>query len=74
MKKTNAVSFGKFGIILEKEQLSYYSEGEIVQVRDVTYEFTLDNLYELAVRIATKQNLLPVVYVNKVDIISRKNG
>ena len=70
-KKTNAVQFGKYGIVLEKEQLGYYLDGELFQVRDVNHEFNFDDLYNLALKIATKKDITSVNYVTKSDIIGK---
>lgn len=70
-KKTNAVQFGKYGIVLEKEQLGYYLDGELFQVRDVNHEFNSDDLYNLALKIATKKDITAVNYVTKSDIIGK---
>jgi len=70
-KKTNAVQFGQYGIVLEKEQLAYYLNGELFQVRDVNHEFNFDDLYNLALRIATKKDITSVHYVTKFDIIGK---
>jgi hypothetical protein len=67
---TNAVKFGNYGIVLEKEQLSYYVDGEVVSVKDVNYEFTNKDLYELATRISAKKAMGPVEYSHK-SIISK---
>ena len=60
---SNSVSFGKFLIVLEKEQLSYYSSGVLTRVADVTPQFSNIDLFDLAVRIATKNEYGPVIYV-----------
>ncbi len=65
VNQTNAVKFGNYGIVLEKEQLSYYVDGEIVSVKDVNYEFTFKDLYDLATRISSKKALGPVEYTHK---------
>lgn len=70
-KKTNAVKFGQYGIVLEKEQLGYYLNGELFQVRDVNHEFNSDDLYNLALRIATKADITAVHYVTKSDIVGK---
>jgi len=69
--KTNAVKFGQYGIVLEKEQLAYYLNGELFQVKDVNHEFNSDDLYNLALRIATKKDITSVHYVRKSDIINQ---
>lgn len=70
-KKTNAVKFGIYGIVLEKEQLSYYMNGELFQVRDVSHEFSFDDLYNLGLKIAAKKDISSVRFVNKLDIINK---
>jgi len=71
MKKTNAVLFGKYIIVLEKEQLMYYIDGELSAVKDVSVEFTNTDLYDLAKRIADKKELSMVQYINKSDYIKK---
>lgn len=71
MKKTNAVLFGKYIIVLEKEQLMYYIDGELSAVKDVSVEFTNSDLYDLAKRIADKKELSIVQYINKSDYIKK---
>jgi hypothetical protein len=71
MKKTNAVLFGKYIIVLEKEQLMYYVDGELSTVKDVSVEFTNTDLYDLAKRIADKKELSMVHYINKSDYIKK---
>ena len=70
-RKTNAVKFGNYGIILEKEQLSYYMNGELFQVRDVSHEFSFDDLYNLGLKIAAKKDISVVRFVHKLDIINK---
>lgn len=67
--QTNTVSFGKFAIVLEKEQLHYYMDGEITRVMDVSYEFNMKDLFDLATRISSKNNFGPVKFVNKKDVV-----
>lgn len=71
MKKTNAVLFGKYIIVLEKEQLMYYIDGELSTVKDVSVEFTNSDLYDLAKKIADKKDLSIVQYINKSDYIKK---
>jgi len=71
VKRSNTVKFGKFAICLEKEQLSYYCEGELTKVADVNYEFTNKDLYDLAVRISSKNGYGPVEYTAK-DLVVKK--
>jgi hypothetical protein len=66
-KPSNAVKFGKYAICLEKEQLSYYYNGNLTKVVDVTYEFTNKDLYNLATRISTKNNFGPVEYITNLE-------
>ena len=56
-EKSNAVSFGKYGIHLAKEQLFFYNNGELMRVRDVSYDFSQDDLLRLAQTMAEKQDL-----------------
>lgn len=70
--KTNAVKFGSYGIILNKEQLFYYMEGELSRVADVTHEFTFTDLYDLAMKIASKRNISKVSFVHRSDIVNVK--
>ena len=63
--RTNAIKFGRYAIVLEKEQLSYYLDGEVVQVKDVSFEFSHKDLYDLGVRISSKKGLGPVEYTHK---------
>jgi hypothetical protein len=55
MEKTNAVLFGNYMIVLEKDQLMYYIDGELSTVKDVNPEFTTKDLYDLAKRISEKR-------------------
>jgi hypothetical protein len=71
MKKTNAVLFGKYIIVLEKEQLMYYVDGELSTVKDVSVEFTNTDLYDLAKRIADKKELSMVHYIIKSEYIKK---
>ena len=68
--RTNAIKFGRYAIVLEKEQLNYYLDGEVVQVKDVSFEFNYKDLYDLGVRISSKKGLGPVEYTHK-KMISR---
>ena len=70
--KTNAVKFGSYGIILNKEQLFYYVEGELFRVTDVSYEFNFDDLMELALKIAAKKDATKVSFVHRHDIVNVK--
>jgi len=70
--KTNAVKFGIYGIILNKEQLFYYVEGELFRVTDVSYEFNFNDLMELAVKIAVKKDASKVSFVHRDDIVNVK--
>jgi len=72
VNRTNAIKFGRYAIILEKEQLSYYLDGEIVSVRDVNYEFSYKDLYDLGVRISSKKGYGPVEYTHKALVIKNK--
>jgi hypothetical protein len=70
--KTNAVKFGSYGIILNKEQLFYYVDGELFRVTDVSYEFNFDDLMELALKIAAKKDATKVSFVHRNDIVNVK--
>ena len=52
--RTNTVKFGKFALVLEKDQVLYFTDGEITKVRDVNPSFNNNDLYDLAVRINEK--------------------
>jgi hypothetical protein len=67
--QTNTISFGKFAIVLEKEQLHYYADGEITRVVDVSYEFNYKDLFDLGTRISVKNALGAVKFVNKRDVV-----
>ncbi len=71
MKQTNAVLFGNYMIVLEKEQLSYYVDGELASVKDVHTEFNSKDLFDLANRIADKKDIAAVYYVNKNEHIKK---
>lgn len=68
---TNAVKFGKYAIVLEKEQLSYYSDGEVFKVVDVNHEFTNAKLFELATNISRKNDFGPVNFCHKNEVVKR---
>ena len=70
--KTNAVKFGIYGIILNKEQLFYYVEGELFRVTDVSHEFNSHDLMELALKIAVKKDASKVSFVHRDDIVNVK--
>jgi hypothetical protein len=44
-------------------------EGEITRVMDVSYEFNMKDLFDLATRISSKNNFGPVKFVNKKDVV-----
>lgn len=67
-QKTNAVKFGDYGIILNKEQLFYYSKGDLMRVRDVDHEFTFDDLMALARKISDKNNYGIPYFCQRADI------
>ena len=67
-EKTNAVKFGDYGIILNKEQLFYYSKGDLMRVRDVSHEFGPDDLMDLAKRINEKANYGIPYFCHRSDI------
>ena len=70
--KTNAVKFGRYGIILNKEQLFYYVDGELFRVTDVSHEFNFDDLMDLALKIAAKKDATKVSFVHRNDIVNVK--
>ena len=69
---TNTVKFGNYAICLQKEQLSYYHNGDLTKVSDVNHEFTLKDLYDLAVRISKKNELGAVQYVAKDSVVNKR--
>jgi hypothetical protein len=69
--KTNAVKFGQYAIILSKDQLEYYLDGQLTNVRDVKSDFNFVDLYELATRIAEKKEAGEVKFVHKDEIVKR---
>lgn len=71
IKRTNTVKFGKFAIVLEKDQLMYYTEGDLTKVRDVNPSFNNNDLYDLAVRINDK-NGYGIVENTTKDKVVRK--
>lgn len=64
-QETNAVKFGKYGIVLEKEQLSYYCNGQLSKVADVSHEFNNKDLFTLAKKIADKNQIAEVEFTYK---------
>lgn len=71
VKRTNTVKFGKFAIVLEKDQLMYFTEGELSKVRDVNPSFDNNDLYDLAVRISEKNELGPVENTTKDKVVKK---
>jgi hypothetical protein len=71
-QKTNAVKFGDYGIVLNKEQLFYYVNGDLMRVKDVSHEFNFDDLYNLANSISEKRQLGTVYFVHRDDIVNVK--
>jgi len=69
---TNAVKFGKFAIVLEKEQLSYYTESELTRVADVGIDFSNKDLFDLATRISEKNSYGTVEYTSKDLVIKTR--
>jgi hypothetical protein len=65
---SNAVKFGPYGIILAKEQLMYYMDGELMRVKDVSNEFNSADLYRMAEKLAESKNAGPVYFTtpNKI--------
>jgi hypothetical protein len=70
-KKTNTVKFGKFAIVLEKDQLMYFTNGELSKVRDVNPSFNNNDLYDLAVRISEKNGYGPVENSSKEKVVKK---
>jgi hypothetical protein len=70
-KRTNTVKFGKFAIVLEKDQLMYYTGGELSKVRDVNPSFNNNDLYDLAVRITEKNEYGPVENTTKDKVVKK---
>jgi len=69
---SNAVKFGPYGIILAKEQLMYYMDGELVRVKDVSNEFNSSDLYKMAQKLSESKNAGPVYFTTPSKI--RKHG
>ncbi len=69
---SNAVKFGPYGIILAKEQLMYYMDGELVRVKDVSNEFNSSDLYKMALKLSESKNAGPVYFTTPSKI--RKHG
>lgn len=65
---SNAVKFGPYGIILAKEQLMYYMDGELMRVKDVSNEFNSSDLYKMAEKLSESKNAGPVYFTtpNKI--------
>lgn len=70
-KRTNVVKFGKFAIVLEKDQLMYFTDGELSKVRDVNPSFGNNDLYELAVRISEKNGYGAVQNTTKTEVVKK---
>lgn len=70
-KRTNVVKFGKFAIVLEKDQLMYFTDGELSKVRDVNPSFGNNDLYDLAVRISEKNGYGPVENTTKEKVVKK---
>jgi hypothetical protein len=70
-KKTNTVKFGKFAIVLEKDQLMYFTNGELSKVREVSPSFNNNDLYDLAVRISEKNGYGPVENSSKEKVVKK---
>lgn len=67
-EKTNAVAFGDYAILLEREQLSYYIQGELFRVKDVNHEYNSKDLFAHAQSLAEKKGITEVKYITKSDI------
>jgi hypothetical protein len=70
-KKTNTVKFGRYAIVLEKDQLMYFTDGELAKVRDVNPAFNTQDLYDLAVRITEKNGYGPVENTTKDKVVKK---
>lgn len=70
-KRTNTVKFDKFAIVLEKDQLMYFTDGELSKVRDVNPSFGNNDLYDLAVRISEKNGFGPVENTTKEKVVKK---
>jgi hypothetical protein len=70
-KKTNTVKFGKFAIVLEKDQLMYFTNGELSKVRDVPASFNYNDLFDLATRISEKNAYGPVENTTKDKVVKK---
>lgn len=68
LEKSNAVSFGRYAILLEQEQLIYYVDGELTKILDVSCEFDHKDLFNLAERIALKKKVGPAKFILKEEI------
>jgi hypothetical protein len=71
IKYTNTVKFGKFAIVLGKDQLMYFTDGELSKVRDVAPSFNTKDLYDLAVRISEKNGFGPVECTTKEMVVKK---
>lgn len=69
--RTNAVQFGKFAIILSKDQLQYYVDGQLHRVKDVKSDFNNIDLFELASRISNSRNYGEVKFVFPSQIVKQ---
>ena len=70
-KRTNTVKFGKYAIVLEKDQLMYFTDGELSKVRDVNPSFNNNDLYDLATRIADKNEYGAVECTTKDKVVKK---
>ena len=71
-KRTNTVSFGKrFAIVLEKDQLMYYTDGQLMKCKDVPAAFNFNDLYDLAKRISDKNGYGEVVNTTKDKVVKK---
>ena len=71
-EKTRAVAVGKYAILLEKCQLTYFTDGEIIKVNDVRPEFSTTDLMDLATRIAEKNELSAPRYIKEHEARTHK--
>jgi hypothetical protein len=56
-QRTTAIKFGKWAVALVDCQLHYFSDKSLVKVRDVHPTFDKNDLYELVVKIAAKEEI-----------------
>jgi hypothetical protein len=72
IEKTRAVAVGKYAILLERCQLTYFTNGEIIKVNDVRPEFSTTDLMDLATRISEKNELPKPFYIKESEARTHK--